>query len=458
MADTQVAPAPEQATITIPAPTITAGWAVPAGQQQTEPRQPRERAPKRRGIPAGPALASVGNATAMGLTAAAEAGGLPALAAAGGAVALGTVAAVVRRRRTVKRRTTIGANRRGGFTGAGSRTGSWGGSAGGSWGGSGSGSRGSAGGGSRTSSAGSPWRSSAGSAGSSGGGSRGGSGSAGGAGSRGSGTGTSSSERLGRISHRKAGGDGKKQKQRQQPNVAERAAKAVGRGTSRAASAAWRASRKPRATVAAAAKRAAKKTRGATWDAMKAFRAGVWGVLRHASLKRGLAKGWAAWKQHRANRKNKQQTPDTTPTQPTIASVVRKPATTTTSSTTNGGSPMPGHHFTGPAMELARAAAAYDPQGMLQVGQDFAGLQQACELFAEAMKVTVEHADEKQPLHPQIVEIMRQMHGLQLKAAELAKELQPAFRNLHQVDIARLENPRKGVHGEAMWDVRANLF
>lgn len=116
-----------------------------------------------------------------------------------------------------------------------------------------------------------------------------------------------------------------------------------------------------------------------------------------------------------------------------------------------------GHHFVAPAMELARAAASYHPTGMLQVGADFAGLEEALRLHAEAMKVTVENADATQPLHPNIVELMRQIHGLQLKAAELASELQPAFRSLHDVDIARLESPRKGVAGERMWDVASNL-
>lgn len=116
-----------------------------------------------------------------------------------------------------------------------------------------------------------------------------------------------------------------------------------------------------------------------------------------------------------------------------------------------------GHHFVAPAMEAARAAAQYQPTGMLQVGADFAGLEEALRLHAEAMKVTVENADANFPLHPNIVELMRQIHSLQLKAAELANELQPAFRQLHDVDLARLENPRKGIAGERMWDVSANL-
>lgn len=118
---------------------------------------------------------------------------------------------------------------------------------------------------------------------------------------------------------------------------------------------------------------------------------------------------------------------------------------------------MSGHHFVAPAMEMARIAASYDPTGMLQVGEDFAGLEEALRLTAEAMKVTVENADAKQPLAPQIVEIMRGIHSLQLKAAEMATELKPAFESLHQVDLERLRNPRKGAAGERMWDVTTNL-
>lgn len=115
-----------------------------------------------------------------------------------------------------------------------------------------------------------------------------------------------------------------------------------------------------------------------------------------------------------------------------------------------------GLHFVAPAAELARAAASYDPQGMLQVGADFAGLEESLRLQAEAMKITVENADAKFPLDPRIIDVMRQIHDLQLKAAELAGDLEPAFEQLHDVDINRLRNPRKGQAGERMWDVTAN--
>src|SRR5207342_502791 len=102
----------------------------------------------------------------------------------------------------------------------------------------------------------------------------------------------------------------------------------------------------------------------------------------------------------------------------------------------------------------ARAAAAYEPTAMLQVGHDFAALPEALQLVAEAMKITTEKADGQQPLDPQIIELMRGIYQLTQKAAEMAAELGPAFEQLHQVDLERHRNPRPG---EAMWDQAANV-
>jgi hypothetical protein len=117
---------------------------------------------------------------------------------------------------------------------------------------------------------------------------------------------------------------------------------------------------------------------------------------------------------------------------------------------------MSGHHFLAPAMELARIASTYAPDSMMQVGRDFAALPDALEHIAEAMKISTARADQEQPLDPRIVDLMGQIYGLQMKAAELAGQLAPAFKSLHAVDIERITNPRKGRQAEAMWDVRAN--
>lgn len=115
-----------------------------------------------------------------------------------------------------------------------------------------------------------------------------------------------------------------------------------------------------------------------------------------------------------------------------------------------------GHHFLAPAMELERIAATYSPDNMMQVGADFAALPDSLEHVANAMRITTARADAEQPLDPRIVELMQGVYTLQMKAVELARELAPAFRSCHDLDIARIEAPRKGRAAEAMWDVSRN--
>jgi hypothetical protein len=228
-----------------------------------------------------------------------------------------------------------------------------------------------------------------------------------------------------------------------------RAAKATGRGIKKA----WTADRtkQGRRTLAARVKRMG----GAATDGLRSILAATWAGLRKRSGRAALTRLRDTWTRRRKQRADK-NTP--APVTPVVAAGVRRPTTTATAPTATPGATMPGHHFTAPAMEMARIAAAYSPTGMLQVGEDFAGLEEALRLTAEAMKITVERADAEDPLAPQIIEIMRQIHGLQLKAAELATELKPAFESLHQVDLDRLRNPRKGAAGERKWDVTTNLL
>ncbi|WP_329131586.1 hypothetical protein OG552_10595 [Streptomyces sp. NBC_01476] len=227
-----------------------------------------------------------------------------------------------------------------------------------------------------------------------------------------------------------------------------RAAKAIGRGAKKA----WKADASTSARKTAAAR--ARRLRGAAHDGIRAILAGAWTGIKKRDRHAALARLKDVWARRRKNRAGK-NTPTAAP--PVVAPTVRRPTTTSSPTASTGGTSMPGHHFVAPAMEMARIAANYDPQGMLQVGEDFSGLEEALRLTAEAMKVTVEHADARQPLAPQIIEMMRQIHSLQLKAAEMASELRPAFESLHQVDLNRLRNPRKGAAGERMWDVTTNL-
>lgn len=471
-------------------------WPVP------EPPQQRHRRGGR-GLPMAPVLAASGNATAMAATAAYVAGGPLAVAATGVAVATGATSAVVKRRATVKRRRVAGGAGR-----SGARSGMADGRRGGrgampSMAGSGASRRRSGGAGGGSASRGG----STGSGPSRGGrksGSGLGSGSGGAAPRRGGGRGSGllgklGSERKGKGKGRhaadtegklgkpgkgskrdtdntkpKGGGKGRKDRapgagksgkgwglKAAAGRMARAGAKKLSKNaighrdslTGRAARAAWKASAPAREKARRTTARQAKRARGAAWDGLRALGSGAWMLLRGRGSRAALDRLRDVWARRRAKRKGK----TTAPATPTVAATVRRPTITAAPPTTTGVPAMSGHHFTASAAEMCRAAANYSPTGMLQVGQDFAGLEEALRLNAEAMKITVENADAKFPLAPQIIETMRQIHALQLKAAELSRELQPAFHKLHDVDIARLENPRKGPQGERMWDVASNL-
>lgn len=463
-------PVPDPPTQDVARPSPVLAW--PA--EWPVPELPAEKRRRTRGLPMAPVLAGAGNGTTLIATAAYSAGGPAAAAAAGAVVAAGAAAAVLRRRASVRRGmaartgggTGLKASRSGG--GSGLRSGSSGGTrrAGSGSGRAPSSGRSGAGSGSRSgllrsgsTPSGVPSRSGSGTArhgGTASSGSRPGSGLLRKSLRRHAGPNRSSGPTGSATNRRPENGGGatdkavRKALKRAAKNLAAKTATPGKTGPAatlkaaagRTARAAWTASRPHLAG-------AARHTGGAVADGLRAAGAGVWAWLRHRDPKTALDRLKTVWRRLRKNR----TTPDPEPT-PVVADTVRRPTHTTPTPRTGGTRMSGGHHFIAAATEMARAAAAYQPTGMLQVGQDFTGLEEALRIHAEALKTTVENADANWPLHPNIVELMRQIHGLQLKAAELAAELKPAFTQLHDVDIARLENPRQG---ERMWDVTSNL-
>lgn len=236
--------------------------------------------------------------------------------------------------------------------------------------------------------------------------------------------------------------------------------RALGRGVARPAAATTRLARAA-AKRTEGARRAAGRGARAAWDGLLSGVAGLASALWNKSPRSGLATLRAVWSKRRRTRAAKAAAkgpamtgPAAALTPPPIATYVRRPAFAGGTATTIGAARMPGgHHFLGPAMEMHRIAATYKPEGMMQVGRDFAGLAEALEHIANAMRVTTARADAEQPLDPRIVEMMQQIYGLQIKAAELAKQLKPAFASCHRVDVDRLQNQRRGEHE---WDVTRN--
>lgn len=438
------APPPDETTQDLVRPSPVLAWP----SEWPVPELPAAKQRRARGLPMAPVLAGSGNATALTTTAAYSAGGPYAAAATGVVIAAGVTVAALRRRAAVERSV---AARAGGGTSSAQLRGSSGRVAAGAGGGSGLRRSGPGGRGGRATRSG---------GGSGGAAMRSGSGSL--LGRSGGGrhrrrnnrdrSGLSPQTRSGRRDRSPRERNREREGANRNPGAIRRGAQTVRAAAARAARATANAARTHGARTTRTLGRGIRHATAAARDGLAALLAGAWTALRRGG-RAGLDRLRTVWRRRR-NRRNQ----PATPADPAVADTVRRP-TSSRPASANGGTRMSGggHHFVAPAMEAARAAANYQPTGMLQVGADFAGLEEALRLHAEAMKVTVENADAHQPLHPNIVELMRQIHALQLKAAELATELQPAFQSLHDVDIARLENPRKGVAGERMWDVSANL-
>ncbi|MGW1587303.1 hypothetical protein [Streptomyces sp. NPDC002386] len=503
------APAPPDPAAAAPQPTPPPAPAPVVDQDATEPRQ---RSPRRRGVPIEPLVIGAGNGTAIAATAAYQVGGPVGLAAAAGTAVALAAGGLVQRRRTVRTRTTTGAGRTRAGAGAAAR-GRGRGGASGSLSGRGASGRG-----------GAARRGAALGAGTAG---RGGAGRTrrGALGSLGVGAGRGKAPRLnsprlpspsggGAGKHRRPGGrggstpsTGSTQKRtprrrsrlgmvRPAASAARRGMAGVGRiarGTGRGVGAAARgvgaAARSTGRGIRAAARgvgrtaqrtarpartlwnrtararraaaRRAGRVAGALWDGALAGIVGVATGLWQRSWRRGLWGVGAMWRRRRMNRAARRAAagpamtgPAIANTPPPVATYVRRPATAGGSPSAFGGSTMPGgHHFLAPAMEMERIAATYTPDGMMQVGADFAALPDALEHVANAMRISTARADQEQPLDPRIVELMKEIYALQMKAVDLARELPVAFRRLHDVDIARIENPRTG---EPMWDYSRN--
>lgn len=105
------------------------------------------------------------------------------------------------------------------------------------------------------------------------------------------------------------------------------------------------------------------------------------------------------------------------------------------------------------AAEMLGAAMVYQPEGMMQVGNDFAQMPEAFRNVANAMKKMADRAHDEDPIHPAILDMMGAIYQKLQEAATMSEDLAPAFRNLHAVDIKRIEAPRRG---EQKWDVANN--
>ncbi|MEU4953933.1 hypothetical protein [Streptomyces lavendulae] len=140
-----------------------------------------------------------------------------------------------------------------------------------------------------------------------------------------------------------------------------------------------------------------------------------------------------------------------------IGDRVERPASHIPAPPTHEGAPQvstaSGFRFEEYAAEMEAAAQSYEPDNAMEILAMIEGLPHALGSVANVMKILSERADEEFPLHKAVAETFRDCFGAVMASVSLAEEMGPVFRQVHEADIARHEDPRNGLDAEKGWNV-----
>ncbi|MFE0486798.1 hypothetical protein [Streptomyces griseoaurantiacus] len=139
-----------------------------------------------------------------------------------------------------------------------------------------------------------------------------------------------------------------------------------------------------------------------------------------------------------------------------IADQVERPVTTVPTSTTSQvseGEHVSGFRFEEAASEMEEAANAYDPENAMEILAMVEGLPAALTSVANVMKILAERSDSEFPLEKEIADAFNDIFGALMSAVAVAEDMGPLFRQVHEQDISRHEDPRNGPEAEKGWNV-----
>lgn len=101
-------------------------------------------------------------------------------------------------------------------------------------------------------------------------------------------------------------------------------------------------------------------------------------------------------------------------------------------------------------MKAALAMLGGSQVGMLTYEQGLKQISPILGVIADGLKDMSSTAEDEQPLDPSVLEFFGTIEDAARGASEVADELPGLFRAAHEVELERLENPRRGEH---KWDV-----
>ena len=112
-----------------------------------------------------------------------------------------------------------------------------------------------------------------------------------------------------------------------------------------------------------------------------------------------------------------------------------------------------GFRFEEVAAEMEQAAQQYEPENAMEILAMVEGLPAALTSVANVMKILAERSDSEFPLEKVVADGFNDIYGALNSAVAVAEDLGPLFRQAHEQDIARHEDPRNGYEAEKGWNV-----
>ncbi|MFG2760285.1 hypothetical protein [Streptomyces wuyuanensis] len=120
---------------------------------------------------------------------------------------------------------------------------------------------------------------------------------------------------------------------------------------------------------------------------------------------------------------------------------------------TSEGEHVSGFQFEEHAAEMERAAQSYDPESAMEILTMVESLPAALTSVANVMKTLAERSDSEFPLEKEVADGFNDIFGALMSAVAVAEDMGPLFRQAHEQDIARHEDPRNGPEAEKGWNV-----
>lgn len=105
------------------------------------------------------------------------------------------------------------------------------------------------------------------------------------------------------------------------------------------------------------------------------------------------------------------------------------------------------------AEEMLQFASKFDPEVMPEFEALIKDLPDAMGTVQETLRVLAEIAHEKLPVDDRVVQEMGEGYRAMNRVVDALEEVLPVYYRLHEADIDRQDNPRKGLDGERKWNV-----